>query len=161
MLTGDRHIAHTQHQTHPLTLSPFCAIGPILLVARGSSAVPVFEKVQVSDLDPSSFPLIISLQPSPSSGLMSNAPQGQGQGQGSKATHSISDVTILGPESLMGARPATMARGVAADAGPSRKRAEPDDEPPPSSHATQEEGERINVARVRYEMAPGLNSHPI
>lgn len=74
--------------------------------------------------------------------MISNGPQQQ---EKSKPSRSLNDVTVLGPESLMGARPASMARGAAMDAasGLNRKRAGPEVEAHTSSHDHEEEGERF------------------
>jgi hypothetical protein len=99
----------------------------------------------VSTSDSSTFPSVMSLEPSLGSLMISNGPQQQ---EKAKPTRTLNDVTVLGPESLMGSRPASMARGAGMEApGSSRKRSGPKDETHPSTLAQEEEGEH------------GLNQH--
>ena len=147
-LRGNRHILLLPSPSFSLSNLPLvhAMTGPVLLVVRGSSAVPVFEKVQVPSSDPSTCPSFISLEPSISSLMISNGLQPQDKSKPSRTLH---DVTVLGPESLMGSRPASVARGMDASApGSSRKRAGPEDEAAPSSHDQEEQGERVRESRL-------------
>ena len=106
----------------------------------------MFEIVQVSTSDPSTFPSVMSLEPSPGSLMISNGPQPQ---EKTKSSRTLNDVTVLGPESLMGSRPASMARGAGVEApGNSRKRSGPEDETHPSALAQEEEGECLSNQRA-------------
>lgn len=113
--------------------------GCTLLVARGSTAQPVFERVAVPAQQASGEAPVISLQPSEGNVLLkAGGGTAKTDGSKSKLQHSRNDVTVLGPENA-GQPVLTRAVGDASAAG--RKRAEPEAD----GGADEEEGERLRL----------------
>lgn len=115
--------------------------GPILLVARGNSAVPVFQIVTVEDDSALTAPRVITLEPAVGGSLLPNgspfmSKKGEAGAGSERAAYTRNDVTVLGPESLVSLVPGAAAR---AEASGLRKRADPEPEVAGSAQAEEEE----------------------